>query len=216
MGGWMMADKHWWCRIKDINTHCLQQFNAHWECLENNNHRLWECRKAEMNLNSCVFEKLVCSFFLLSPRLSQRYTPLNCTPSYEIHTDDNIGPQKNHSRHSRKRRPRALASQAAVRPVQRSPMVNQKLLRKINEKKITSQDALWQYFMLIFLSFFPFLNSFGLDLALLQGMRWFLWLIGLCVLSCLVSVCVCVYISIRNRWLFESSTFHFLVYTLSY
>ncbi|PKY08797.1 NADH dehydrogenase, alpha subcomplex, subunit 8 [Aspergillus campestris IBT 28561] len=44
--------------IKDINTHCLQQFNAHWECLENNNHRLWECRKAEMNLNSCVFEKL--------------------------------------------------------------------------------------------------------------------------------------------------------------
>ncbi|KAL4873714.1 hypothetical protein BDV12DRAFT_51872 [Aspergillus spectabilis] len=44
--------------IKDINTHCLKSFNAHWECLENNNHRLWECRKAEMDLNSCVFEKL--------------------------------------------------------------------------------------------------------------------------------------------------------------
>ncbi|KAL4875336.1 hypothetical protein BJY04DRAFT_202244 [Aspergillus karnatakaensis] len=44
--------------IKDINTHCLKQFNAHWECLENNNHRLWECRKAEMDLNSCVFDKL--------------------------------------------------------------------------------------------------------------------------------------------------------------
>jgi NADH dehydrogenase (ubiquinone) 1 alpha subcomplex subunit 8 len=37
----------------------LKQFNAHWECLENNNHRLWECRKPEMELNSCVFEKLV-------------------------------------------------------------------------------------------------------------------------------------------------------------
>lgn len=46
-------------RIKDINTHCLKQFNAHWECLENNNQNLWECRKPEMELNSCVFEKLV-------------------------------------------------------------------------------------------------------------------------------------------------------------
>ncbi|GAQ10718.1 NADH-ubiquinone oxidoreductase 20.8 kDa subunit [Aspergillus lentulus] len=47
-----------WYRIKDINTHCLKQFNAHWECLENNNQNLWECRKPEMALNSCVFEKL--------------------------------------------------------------------------------------------------------------------------------------------------------------
>lgn len=46
--------------IKDINTHCLKQFSAHWECLENNNHYLFECRKAEMDLNSCVFDKLVC------------------------------------------------------------------------------------------------------------------------------------------------------------
>jgi hypothetical protein len=46
-------------RIKDINTHCLKQFNTHWECLENNNHRLWECRKQEMDLNKCVFDKLV-------------------------------------------------------------------------------------------------------------------------------------------------------------
>jgi hypothetical protein len=43
-------------RIKDINTHCLKQFNTHWE---NNNHRLWECRKQEMDLNKCVFDKLV-------------------------------------------------------------------------------------------------------------------------------------------------------------
>ncbi|CAP92351.1 hypothetical protein N7519_011513 [Penicillium mononematosum] len=44
--------------IKDINTHCLDQFKAHWECLENNNHQLWECRRAEMQLNNCVFDKL--------------------------------------------------------------------------------------------------------------------------------------------------------------
>lgn len=45
--------------IKDINTHCLQQFNTHWQCLENNNHRLWECRKDEVELNKCVFDQLV-------------------------------------------------------------------------------------------------------------------------------------------------------------
>ncbi|PYH87030.1 coiled-coil-helix-coiled-coil-helix domain-containing protein [Aspergillus aculeatinus CBS 121060] len=44
--------------IKDINTHCLKQFTAHWECLEQNNHRLFDCRKAEVNLNACVFDKL--------------------------------------------------------------------------------------------------------------------------------------------------------------
>ncbi|KAE8352342.1 hypothetical protein BDV28DRAFT_135306 [Aspergillus coremiiformis] len=44
--------------LKDVNTHCLKEFTAHWECLENNNHRLWECRKNEMLLNKCVFDKL--------------------------------------------------------------------------------------------------------------------------------------------------------------
>ena len=47
-------------RIKDINTNCLDQFNAHWNCLEDNNQRLFECRGPEQKLNSCVFEKLVC------------------------------------------------------------------------------------------------------------------------------------------------------------
>jgi NADH dehydrogenase (ubiquinone) 1 alpha subcomplex subunit 8 len=46
-------------RIKDINTNCLKQFTAHWECLENNNHHMFECRQPEMELNNCVFEKLV-------------------------------------------------------------------------------------------------------------------------------------------------------------
>lgn len=46
-------------RIKDINTHCLEQFRAHWECLDDNNHQMWQCRPAEWKLNKCVFEKLV-------------------------------------------------------------------------------------------------------------------------------------------------------------
>ncbi|KZZ89795.1 NADH dehydrogenase alpha subcomplex, subunit 8 [Ascosphaera apis ARSEF 7405] len=44
--------------IKDINTHCLSQFKTHWECLEQNNHNLWECRRPEKALNECVFEKI--------------------------------------------------------------------------------------------------------------------------------------------------------------
>lgn len=52
-------------RIRDINTHCLDQFNAHWDCLENNNHRLFECRGPEMKLNNCVFDKLVWLFLFL-------------------------------------------------------------------------------------------------------------------------------------------------------
>lgn len=56
--GWMELT---FDRIKDINTHCLKQFNAHWQCLENNNHHMFECRKPEMDLNQCVFDKLVCS-----------------------------------------------------------------------------------------------------------------------------------------------------------
>jgi len=57
--------------IKDINTNCLKQFTAHWECLENNNHNLWECRRPEMELNNCVFEKLV--LFSLPWNIAVRY-----------------------------------------------------------------------------------------------------------------------------------------------
>lgn len=46
--------------IKDINANCLDQFKAHYECLEQNNHHLWQCRRPENALNTCVFDKLVC------------------------------------------------------------------------------------------------------------------------------------------------------------
>ena len=45
--------------IEDINKHCLDQFRSHWQCLENNNQQLWQCRKAEWKLNKCVFDNLV-------------------------------------------------------------------------------------------------------------------------------------------------------------
>ncbi|KAJ0327173.1 hypothetical protein COL5a_006350 [Colletotrichum fioriniae] len=45
-------------RLKDINTHCLEQFKAHWTCIENRNHQLYQCRPAEWKLNKCVYENL--------------------------------------------------------------------------------------------------------------------------------------------------------------
>ncbi|KAK4177308.1 putative NADH-ubiquinone oxidoreductase subunit [Triangularia setosa] len=44
--------------IEDINKSCLEQFRAHWTCLENNNHQLWQCRPDEWKLNKCVFDSL--------------------------------------------------------------------------------------------------------------------------------------------------------------
>ncbi|KAJ2991126.1 hypothetical protein NUW58_g2633 [Xylaria curta] len=44
--------------IDDINKHCLEEFRKHWQCLDNNNHQLWQCRKAEWKLNQCVFDNL--------------------------------------------------------------------------------------------------------------------------------------------------------------
>jgi hypothetical protein len=46
--------------IKDINENCLSEFRVHWQCLENHNQQLWNCRSEERRLNKCVFTKLVC------------------------------------------------------------------------------------------------------------------------------------------------------------
>jgi IS1 family transposase len=42
-----------------VNKHCLAEFRKHWECLDNNNQQLWQCRKFERPLNKCVFDNLV-------------------------------------------------------------------------------------------------------------------------------------------------------------
>ena len=38
----------------------MAEFRKHWECLDNNNQQLWQCRKFERPLNKCVFDNLVC------------------------------------------------------------------------------------------------------------------------------------------------------------
>lgn len=53
-------------RLEDINKSCLEEFRKHWECLDDNNQQLWQCRKFERGLNKCVFEKLVRIISVLS------------------------------------------------------------------------------------------------------------------------------------------------------
>ncbi|KAL0259211.1 ndufa8, NADH-ubiquinone oxidoreductase complex I 19kd subunit [Diplodia seriata] len=44
--------------LEDINKHCLKEFRFHWQCLEQNNQQLWQCRRPERSLNKCVFDNL--------------------------------------------------------------------------------------------------------------------------------------------------------------
>ncbi|KAI8072401.1 hypothetical protein BC940DRAFT_292499 [Gongronella butleri] len=44
--------------IQKLRENCGQQFKEHWQCLENNNHELQKCRKAETALNACALDKL--------------------------------------------------------------------------------------------------------------------------------------------------------------
>jgi len=44
--------------IKDINAHCAESFKLHFDCLNNNNYKMANCRKAETLLNKCVFDNL--------------------------------------------------------------------------------------------------------------------------------------------------------------
>lgn len=46
-------------RLQDLHTNCLTEFREHYECLEQNNHQLWQCRRPERKMNRCVFEKIV-------------------------------------------------------------------------------------------------------------------------------------------------------------
>ena len=47
------------CSLDDMRKHCLEEFRKHWECLDNNNHQLYQCRRPERKLNKCVFDNLV-------------------------------------------------------------------------------------------------------------------------------------------------------------
>ncbi|KAL7275322.1 ndufa8, NADH-ubiquinone oxidoreductase complex I 19kd subunit [Rhizina undulata] len=45
--------------IADINKYCLNEFKAHWECLDQHNQQMWHCRAQEKPYNKCVFNNLV-------------------------------------------------------------------------------------------------------------------------------------------------------------
>ncbi|KAJ3568821.1 hypothetical protein NP233_g5464 [Leucocoprinus birnbaumii] len=44
--------------INKMRENCLEQFEAHWKCLDRNNQEYYHCRKPERALNACMFEKL--------------------------------------------------------------------------------------------------------------------------------------------------------------
>ncbi|ODV93514.1 hypothetical protein PACTADRAFT_46327 [Pachysolen tannophilus NRRL Y-2460] len=44
--------------LKDLNKNCSEEFRLHWRCLGQNNLEFKGCRKAELLLNNCVFQKL--------------------------------------------------------------------------------------------------------------------------------------------------------------
>lgn len=80
--------------IEDINKSCLEQFRKHWQCLDNNNHQMWQCRKDEWKLNTCVFENLVrharwllwiysLALDVLTHSLQKLEKTIPGTPSYE-------------------------------------------------------------------------------------------------------------------------------------
>jgi NADH dehydrogenase (ubiquinone) 1 alpha subcomplex subunit 8 len=44
--------------LNDLTAQCLKEFRSHWQCLDNQNHQLYQCREAEWKLNKCAFDKL--------------------------------------------------------------------------------------------------------------------------------------------------------------
>ncbi|KAG5986440.1 hypothetical protein E4U54_005417 [Claviceps lovelessii] len=75
--------------LKDINTHCLAEFRKHWECLDDRNQQLWQCRPAEWKLNKCVYENLKLEKKI--PDQPTNVTPVELRPK-QIFADVRIGP----------------------------------------------------------------------------------------------------------------------------
>ncbi|CAE6527390.1 unnamed protein product [Rhizoctonia solani] len=44
--------------IEKMRASCAETYDAHWQCLENNNQEFYKCRKPERKLNECIFENL--------------------------------------------------------------------------------------------------------------------------------------------------------------
>jgi hypothetical protein len=102
----------WACfRLSDINKNCLEEFRAHWNCLENNNHQLWQCRRPERVLNRCVFQKIVRS----RPRLGGRMSCLRMVRKRVEADSSDTGPRENNTRHAERADARPPSRQAIVR-----------------------------------------------------------------------------------------------------
>lgn len=50
-------------RITKLRENCGKEFEAHWQCLEKNNQDFYACRTPERTFNTCVFEKLVITYY---------------------------------------------------------------------------------------------------------------------------------------------------------
>ncbi|KAF7194291.1 NADH-ubiquinone oxidoreductase 20.8 kDa subunit, partial [Pseudocercospora fuligena] len=68
--------------LEDINKSCLEEFRKHWQCLDNNNQQLWQCRGVERGLNKCVFDKLKLEKTI--PGAPENETPANRSDVYSI------------------------------------------------------------------------------------------------------------------------------------
>lgn len=97
--------------IEDINKSCLEQFRTHWQCLENNNQQLWQCRPAEWKLNKCVYDNLV-------RHHNRRWSSQGPGDQVEARTD--VGcltePRKGHPRPAQAIDPGAPKTETDLRP----------------------------------------------------------------------------------------------------
>ena len=54
----------------------MDEFRKHWQCLDDNNHQLWQCRKPEWKLSKCVYDNLVSAPSLHRPYTSRLFSTL--------------------------------------------------------------------------------------------------------------------------------------------
>ncbi|EIN10491.1 NADH dehydrogenase alpha subcomplex subunit 8 [Punctularia strigosozonata HHB-11173 SS5] len=73
--------------IAKMRENCAKEFEAHWNCLEHNNHAYNLCRKQERPLNNCMFEKL-------GLKKTIPGTPAGKTPIHEVKNPILTGVQK--------------------------------------------------------------------------------------------------------------------------
>ena len=77
--------------ISKLKSQCQDSWQAHWECLDMNNHTFYKCRSQETEFNDCVFSKLVNFLFEM----------------IEIDIFVNLGIDKSDSRHTKRTRSRS-------------------------------------------------------------------------------------------------------------